>query len=332
VFLSTDNAETWTAANDGLTNPFVWAVAASGKNVFAGTNGGGIFRSTDNGDTWEGVNEGLTNARVWDLAACAGPNGPLVFAATDGGVFRSADSGDRWAAVNSGLSGRTVWALAKVPAPDGSGVPLFAGTAGEGVFRSTDFGDTWIPADNGPANPDVRSLAGRPAEGRVPMRVFAGTAGSGVFLSTDAGANWTPAHAGLENGDVRALAVVGDNLFAGSEAGVWRRPMAELLSAVHEPGPAAPSGFTVSPNYPNPFNPGTEIRCALVARTRVTAAVYDLRGARIATLADGPADAGSHVLRWDGTDGHNRPAPSGVYLCRIRAGESLRTVRLALLK
>ena len=50
VFRSTDNAETWTGINNGLTATNVRALAISPvDHIFAGTFGG-VFRSTDNGD------------------------------------------------------------------------------------------------------------------------------------------------------------------------------------------------------------------------------------------------------------------------------------------
>ena len=44
---------------------------------------------------------------------------------------------------------------------------------------------------------------------------------SGVFLSTNNGANWAPVNAGLTNTDVEAIAALGNNLFAGTGHGVF---------------------------------------------------------------------------------------------------------------
>jgi hypothetical protein len=50
----------------------------------------------------------------------------------------------------------------------------------------------------------------------------------------------------------------------------------------------------------------------------VEAAVYDLAGRRVRTLALAGATAGHHVLSWDGRDGGNVPVPPGTYLLRLR--------------
>jgi hypothetical protein len=58
----------------------VRAFAASGPNLLAGTDGGGIFRSTNNGTSWTQVNTGLTNTWVLSLAV----SGTNLFAGTFG--------------------------------------------------------------------------------------------------------------------------------------------------------------------------------------------------------------------------------------------------------
>src|ERR671935_229329 len=61
VFRSTDNGDSWTLVDTGLTNTYVAALTVSPSgDVYAGTWGGGVFRSTDDGDHWAEANTGLT--------------------------------------------------------------------------------------------------------------------------------------------------------------------------------------------------------------------------------------------------------------------------------
>jgi photosystem II stability/assembly factor-like uncharacterized protein len=137
VYRSTDNGESWTVVNTGLTSTDVAALAINPSNghIFAGTlsqmgEGGGMFRSTDNGDTWTEQNNHFT---ALDVNSVVINSLGHVFAGAAGGVFRSKNDGDLWTDASSGLlpPGGNVWAVAI-----DSGGFAFAGTAGGGVFRS----------------------------------------------------------------------------------------------------------------------------------------------------------------------------------------------------
>src|ERR1041385_4729914 len=89
--------------------------------------------------------------------------------------------------------------------------------------------------------------------------------------------------------------------------------------------PPPPATFALLQNYPNPFNPETAIRYDLPADGWVSLRVYNLLGVEVATLADGPAPRGTHTARFNGAR-----FPSGVYFCRILAGD-FREVRAMVL-
>ncbi len=132
---------------------------APAGNLFAGTDGGGVFISTNNGTSWTAASTGLTNTSVYALAV----SGTNLFAGTaGGGVFLSTNNGTIWTAVNSGLTNTYVRSLAV------SGTNLFAGTYGGGVFLSTNNGTSWTAVNSGLTNTTVRSLAVSPATaGRI---------------------------------------------------------------------------------------------------------------------------------------------------------------------
>src|SRR5439155_11015016 len=136
--------------------------------IYAGTDGGGIFRSTNGGASWTAINAGLSNSSVSALAVSfASPT--TLYAGTDGGgVFKSTTSGTSWSAT-TGLGNPVVNALAIHP---GSASILYAGTAG-GVFTSTNGGASWTAASTGLTDLVVKALAIDPA---TPTTLYAGTA------------------------------------------------------------------------------------------------------------------------------------------------------------
>ena len=94
--------------------------------------------------------------------------------------------------------------------------------------------------------------------------------------------------------------------------------------------PAAP--LALHQNRPNPFNPSTTIAFDLPVRAEARLSVYDAAGRLVRRLAAGELSPGRHEVRWDGLDDAGRPAASGVYFCRLRAGKETRSIRLVLLR
>ena len=87
------------------------------------------------------------------------------------------------------------------------------------------------------------------------------------------------------------------------------------------------NGFKLQQNYPNPFNPSTTINYDLPKQSKVKMVVYDILGREVTTLVDEPKKAGSYQVRWNASR-----FASGLYFCRIQAGDYIATKKLVLLK
>jgi flagellar hook assembly protein FlgD len=94
----------------------------------------------------------------------------------------------------------------------------------------------------------------------------------------------------------------------------------------------APAAASLGQNFPNPFNPATTIEFSLKAGADVTLAVFDVRGARVRTLARGHYVAGPHRVDWNGTNDRGEPVSSGVYYYRLRGAGIDLTHKMVLLK
>jgi hypothetical protein len=84
------------------------------------------------------------------------------------------------------------------------------------------------------------------------------------------------------------------------------------LSPADAADPPLPFRFGLHPNYPNPFNPSTQIEYELPAAGRVELTVYDLLGRPVAALVSGAQPAGTHRTEWNA-----QGFPGGVYIARI---------------
>lgn len=73
-----------------------------------------------------------------------------------------------------------------------------------------------------------------------------------------------------------------------------------------------PEKFMLEQNFPNPFNPETTINYSLPQESVVDLSIYDIRGAKIRTLAKGYHKPGNFSVRWNASD-----MSSGVYFYRL---------------
>ncbi|MFN0158702.1 MAG: DUF1349 domain-containing protein [Bacteroidota bacterium] len=81
--------------------------------------------------------------------------------------------------------------------------------------------------------------------------------------------------------------------------------------------PLVPEEFFLEANYPNPFNPSTNIQLGLPEPASVTLKVYNTLGQEITTLVDGQHEAGYLTVTWNGRNDFGSLAGSGVYFYRM---------------
>jgi hypothetical protein len=170
------------------------ALLVVGDEIFAGTEGAGIYRSLDNGATWGEANTGLPNTNdaryVFSLTVSSG----TIFAGTNGaGIYRSLNNGATWSEANSGLpavAARYVRSLTV------SGGAIIVGTGtrfnelnpeGAGIYRSLNNGATWSEANSGLPAGAARRVFALTASGGA---IIAGTYGAGIYRSLETGATW----------------------------------------------------------------------------------------------------------------------------------------------
>ncbi|NQT24324.1 T9SS type A sorting domain-containing protein [candidate division KSB1 bacterium] len=85
-------------------------------------------------------------------------------------------------------------------------------------------------------------------------------------------------------------------------------------------------GFELSANYPNPFNPTTEISFNLPENGNVRLSVFNLMGQEVSTLVDGFMNAGLHHAQF-----HANELPAGVYFYRLETASFISTRKMILL-
>lgn len=89
-----------------------------------------------------------------------------------------------------------------------------------------------------------------------------------------------------------------------------------------------PKDFALSQNYPNPFNPVTKINYDIPKDGKVNLIIYDVTGREVAALVNNELQpAGYYTITFNAIN-----LSSGVYFCRLVAGDFVSTKKLVLLK
>ncbi|MBT7310315.1 T9SS type A sorting domain-containing protein, partial [bacterium] len=93
-----------------------------------------------------------------------------------------------------------------------------------------------------------------------------------------------------------------------------------------------PHSVLLNGNYPNPFNPSTEISFALPSQGKASLRVFDTAGRLVRTLVSGELAAGNHIVTWNGKTDNGSNTASGVYFYRLDTESKSMTRKMLLLK
>ena len=93
-----------------------------------------------------------------------------------------------------------------------------------------------------------------------------------------------------------------------------------------------PSDFSLQQNFPNPFNPSTEIRFDLPEEGQVELSVFNMQGQKVRTLESGRMTPGYHAIIWNGTNDNGNRVSTGMYFYSIQTNKFQAVRKMLFLK
>jgi len=285
-----------------------------------------IAKSTDDGVTWltpgksviGGANFSIKN----NLGLTFGENHRPWFAGGYQSYFHiTSDYGNTW-----NYSGNPPMILTRTLELFTNGNIIISygeapGAEFNGSFISTDMCSTWTQISSLNIQVGISYSSGS-SEG-----MLVGTDSLGVFLFSDEGDSLGSKNEGLTNLNIQTLTLDNNGyVYAGTENGVWRRPLSEIVTSV-EDEISQPTEFILEQNYPNPFNPSTTIKYSIPEISKVKLTLFNLLGEEVTTLLNEEKVAGNYSIEFNASS-----LPSGVYFYQLRADEFVNTKKMILLK
>jgi hypothetical protein len=216
---------------------------------------------------------------------------------------------------------------------------LYAATEKNGVLRYD--GTTWVSTSEPPKRAAETSTGLHAAEKTGASAIAIDSTGAvyaafysvdaafranrfGVYRSVDGGDSWT--RLGLEGVNVSKLVALGDTAYALTDQGLYLLAR-DAASAVPIATHRAPTHEIPCIIAPNPFSREATLRFAIGATSHVRITLADASGAHVASIVDRVFDAGSHAIDLSPTS-----LASGVYYCRIAAGDAVAVRRVVVVR
>ncbi|HDP98032.1 MAG TPA: T9SS type A sorting domain-containing protein [bacterium] len=175
------------------------------------------------------------------------------------------------------------------------------------AVTSSDGGSSWsepIPISSSETDVVLRS----PNLGRHPRPAGVG----GTSFEGGADVFWLEADATVTDGN---------SLFYS------RIPWVSVTSVDNENISQSPKEYELFQNFPNPFNPSTQIKFHLKSPTKVVLSVYDIRGNEVVTLINGKLTAGAHSIVFDASK-----LATGMYFYQLSSSDFVSVKKMIYMK
>ena len=117
-----------------------------------------------------------------------------------------------------------------------------------------------------------------------------------------------------------------ENAINQAQAGFWSMYSQNVLQDIKDEN-ILPIEYRLEQNFPNPFNPSTVIKFGLPERVNVEIKIYDILGSEVNTLINQEMEASWYNLEFDAA-GYS----TGIYICRMQAGNYINTKKMLLIK
>ena len=90
--------------------------------------------------------------------------------------------------------------------------------------------------------------------------------------------------------------------------------------------------YDLSDNYPNPFNPSTQINYGVEFSGDVSIVVYDMMGREVKTLVSEHATPGIYSVVWDARNNQGLDVSAGIYIYKMISGDFVKVNKMMLVK
>ena len=282
---------------------------------------GVIYKTTDSGGNWNLVYR--AGGDIYKELYFRNENEGVILSSVY--LISTGDGGQNWIRNHSFFGQIRFFYASSMTDPFKDTIFLAGYMAGDTatVIRSTDGGGTWQKSLQLPYLSRLRKIC-------FLDNMFGYAVGdTGLIVkTTNGGFNWSVLNSGTRK-RLNGVSFINKDtgIVVGDSGLVLTTYTGGILTGVGNEATLIPDGFLLHQNFPNPFNPVTNIRYDLPHDNFVTIKVYDVLGKEVVTLVNENKEAGRYLVSFNAAN-----FSSGIYFYTIQAGEFSQTRRMTLLK
>lgn len=276
-----------------------------------------ICKTTNAGSNW--ISLGDPNSAIFqDVFFLDTLNGFIT--GTDRTILKTTDGGTSFITQSNQSGGVLLQSIFLTSALTGW---CGGGTPGPGILlKTTNGGSNWDTLQYDPFRKNIRSLHFT----NLQNGWLVGENGM-ILYTTNGGSNWNVQQSGTFHNLYSICFTSSQTAFIAGDSGIVLKTTNGGLSFLNKISLDLPASFSLSQNFPNPFNPSTSIKFNIPKSSFVQLTIYDVLGKEVTKLVNKELKIGSYSIDWNGSN-----YSSGVYFYKLQAGDFTQTKIMMLLK
>ena len=268
-----------------------------------------LYRTTNSGNNWSEVYS--FNQEIAEIKFVNQQTGWVL--GENGTIGRTTNGGTTWQ--NAATLPGNLYGISFPVATTG----FVCGTGGK-IYRTTNSGQNWNLLSSGTANNLVDIHFSSDLNGLC-------VGESGTRLITSNGGNtWVLQQEPLNVNINTCYMPTTINGYAAGSIG-YISNFGGIVTGLNQTTNEIPENFRLHQNFPNPFNPTTQIVFEIPVSTNVNLKVYDVSGRVVSVLVNETLASGKFNIPYDASE-----LSSGIYFCVLQAGDFYRTNKMVLIK
>jgi photosystem II stability/assembly factor-like uncharacterized protein len=277
---------------------------------------GTIRKTTNTGISWSTQTHTAGNN---DLRSVHFPNDANTgwVCGNSGTILKTTNGGAQWTLFSSG----TVQTLRSVFFTN-INTGWVVGNGGT-ILKTQNGGSTWSPLTSGITD-NLYSVS----FANIMTGWACGDNGK-ILFTGNGGTNWVQQNSGTTGGLTSVQFIYPDTSkgwICGNNGRILKTGNGGVTS-LYQAGFKIPEGFSISQNFPNPFNPSTLIKFEIPSESNVRIEIFDIAGKKVDELVNSRLKAGIYNSVWD-AGGFS----SGTYFYTVIAGNFTATKKMILIK